>query len=81
MVRYFIYAKKCDDTMLFLVEYAESVLMTDIREKVADAKRKFYINACVVLDKSFPKDKMSKHIVDKGARRLLLQTMSSIQEL
>lgn len=59
VARYFLDAKKCVDTVLFLVEYAENVSMIDIREKVAETKRKFYINACVVLDKSFPKDKKS----------------------
>ena len=57
LARYFIDAKKCVDTMLFVADYAEEVSVIDIREKVAETKRKFYINACVVLDKSFPKDK------------------------
>lgn len=57
LARYFIDAKKCVDTMLFLADYVEEVSVIDIREKVAETKRKFYINACVVLDKSFPKDK------------------------
>ena len=43
--------------MLFLVDYAEEVSVIDIREKVAETKRKFYINCCVVLDKCYPKDK------------------------
>ena len=50
-------AKKCVDTILFLVENAEDVSMIDIREKVTESRRKFYINCCVVLDKSFPRDK------------------------
>ena len=50
-------AKKCVDTMLYLAENAEAVSMIDIREKVTETRRKFYINSCVVLDKSFPKEK------------------------
>lgn len=42
--------------MLYLAENAEAVSMIDIREKVTETRRKFYINSCVV-DKSFPKDK------------------------
>ena len=57
LARYFIDSKKSVDTMLFLAEYAEKVAIIDIREVVAETKRKFYVNACVVLDKSFPKDK------------------------
>lgn len=57
LARYFMDAKKCVDTMLYLAENAEAVSMIDIREKVTETRRKFYINSCVVLDKSFPKDK------------------------
>ena len=57
LARYFMDAKKCVDTILFLVENAEDVSMIDIREKVTESRRKFYINCCVVLDKSFPRDK------------------------
>ena len=57
LARYFIDAKKCVDTILYLSENAESVSMIDIREKVTEKRRNFYINCCVVLDKSFPKDK------------------------
>lgn len=69
LARYFIDAKKCVDTLLFLAEFAEEVSIIDIREKVAETKREFYINACVVLDKSFPKDK--KHICqDETIKRI-----------
>lgn len=57
LARYFIDAKKCVDTMLFLAEHGDAVSMIDIREKVTEIRRKFYINCCVVLDKSYPKDK------------------------
>lgn len=59
IARYFIDAKKCVDTILYLADNAEKVSMLDIREKVSEARRKFYINTCVVLDKSFPRDKKS----------------------
>lgn len=57
MSRYLIDAKKAVDTILFLAQYSEKVSMINIREKVIETRRKFYVNACVVLDKCFPKKK------------------------
>lgn len=51
---YLIDAKKSVDTILYLAEYGELVSMISIREKVREARRKFYVNLCVVLDKCFP---------------------------
>lgn len=55
MSRYLIDAKKSVDTILFLAKYGESVSMVNIREKVIETRRKYYVNACVVLDMCFPK--------------------------
>lgn len=57
LARYFIDAKKCVDTVLYLAENAEKVSMINIRDKVSETRRSFYINCCVVLDEAFPKDK------------------------
>ncbi len=57
MSRYLIDSKKAVDTILFLAKYSEKVSMINIREKVIETRRKFYVNACVVLDKCFPKKK------------------------
>ena len=55
--RYLLDAKKAVDTMLYLSEHIESVSMLDVREKVRETRRKFYVNGCIVLDKCFPKSK------------------------
>ena len=41
LARYFMDAKKCVDTMLYLAENAEAVSMIDIREMVTETRRKF----------------------------------------
>ena len=55
--RYLLDAKKAVDTMLYLSEHIESVSMLDVRQKVRETRRKFYVNGCIVLDKCFPKSK------------------------
>jgi len=57
LARYLIDAKKSVDTILFLSKSGEKVSMIDIRNVVKETKRKFYMNACIVLDKCFPKKK------------------------
>ncbi len=57
LARYMIDAKKSVDTILYLSLYAEKVSMVDIRGIVNETRRAFYINACIVLDKCFPKKK------------------------
>ena len=55
--RYLIDAKKSVDSILFINEHIKKIANIDIRGRVASLRRDFYINCCVVLDKSFPKDK------------------------
>lgn len=57
LARYLIDAKKAVDTILFLSKSGEKVSMIDIRNVVKETKQKFYVNACIVLDKSFPNKK------------------------
>ncbi len=57
LARYLIDAKKSVDTILYLSKYGERVSMIDIRGTINEAKRNFYVNACNVLDKCFPKKK------------------------
>ena len=57
LARYLIDAKKSIDTILYLAQNAEQLSMLDIRSKVNETKRSFYVNACVILDKCFPKKK------------------------
>lgn len=57
LARYLIDAKKSVDTILYLSQHGEKVSMIDIRGVVNETRRTFYVNACIVLDKSFPKKK------------------------
>ena len=57
LARYLIDAKKSVDTILYLSQHGEKVSMIDIRGIVNETRRTFYVNACIVLDKSFPKKK------------------------
>ena len=54
LARYLIDGKKSVDTVLFLVENGSKVSNIDIRQEVNDAKQKFYVSICVVMDKCFP---------------------------
>lgn len=57
LARYLIDAKKSIDTILYLSKYGEKVSMIDIRSTVNETRRNFYVNACILLDKCFPKRK------------------------
>lgn len=77
LARYIIDGKKSVDTVRFLVENGSKVSNIDIRQEVNDAKQKFYVSICVVMDNAF-----------QGRKRLfvltslfLLFTMSVIRTL
>ena len=57
LARYLIDAKKSVDSIIFISDNYASLQHTDIHEKVSDKRSNFYIKSCVVLDKSFPKQK------------------------
>lgn len=57
LARYLLDAKKSIDTLLYVAENSEDVSMIDIQELVNEIRRKFYVDACVVLDKCYPKRK------------------------
>ena len=57
LARYIIDAKKSIDTILFISEHGNKIIGINLREKITSAKTKFYVCACVVLDKCFPKSK------------------------
>ena len=50
LTRYLIDAKKCVDSILYMSENGEQLQYIDLRKKVADKKRDFYISCCIVLD-------------------------------
>ena len=50
LTRYLIDAKKCVDSLLYMSENGEQLQYIDLRKKVADKKRDFYISCCIVLD-------------------------------
>lgn len=53
LARYLIDAKKCVDSIMFIEQNFSSLQNIDIREKINMKRDKFYINCCVILDKSF----------------------------
>ena len=57
LARYLIDAKKCVDSILYIARNKKALLNIGLREKRETIKRHFYINLCIVLDKSFPKNK------------------------
>ena len=57
LARYLIDAKKSVDTILYIAENTNEISHISLREKVNEAKRKFYIYCGDILDKSFPKQK------------------------
>ena len=57
LARYIIDGKKSVDTVLFLAENGSKVSNINIRQEVNDAKQKFYVSICVVMDKCFPRKK------------------------
>ncbi|HIZ72429.1 MAG TPA: hypothetical protein H9964_02475, partial [Candidatus Gallimonas intestinavium] len=57
LARYLIEAKKNIDTLLYIKENQKLLVNIDLRARFAAACQQFYINCCIVLDKSFPKGK------------------------
>ncbi len=57
IAKYLIDAKKNIDSILFIDENIEKVCNLNLRIKIEELRRSFYINCCVVLDKSHPKNK------------------------
>lgn len=57
LARYLIEAKKNIDTLLYIKENQKQLVNIDLRARIAATCQQFYINCCIVLDKSFPKDK------------------------
>ena len=50
-------AKKNIDSIIFIEENIDKICNLNLRRKVEELRREFYINCCVVLDKSHPKNK------------------------
>lgn len=57
LTRYLIEAKKCIDSLIYISLNICKLVNIKLREKAETIRRNFYINVCVVLDNSFPKDK------------------------
>jgi hypothetical protein len=58
--RYLIDAKKCVDSILYMSENGDQLRYIDLRKKVADKRRDFYISCCIVLD---------NHITNTGLKK------------
>lgn len=50
--RYFIDAKKCIDSIMYIARYKRSLYNIDLRKKSSSILREFYIYCCVVLDEN-----------------------------
>lgn len=57
LARYLIDAKKCIDSFLFISDHVPELRNIDLRNKANEIRKTFYINLCIVLDKTFPKEK------------------------
>lgn len=57
LARYLIDAKKCVDGVIFVDQNRTLLSNINLRDRVNEKRRIFYINCCVVLDRSFPKQK------------------------
>lgn len=55
--RYLIEAKRTVDSLIFISLNEKKLSNINLQEKCESLRQKFYINICVVLDQSFPKDK------------------------
>ena len=50
LARYLIDAKKCVDSVLYIQENAEQLQYIDLRKKIEDLRREFFIKCCTVID-------------------------------
>lgn len=55
VARYLIDAKKCVDSIWYIAENAKIISNINLRKKVSEILREFYINCCVVLDETHNK--------------------------
>ena len=55
VARYLIDAKKCVDSIWYIAENRKQIRNIDLRKKVSEILREFYINCCVVLDETHDK--------------------------
>lgn len=53
LARYLIDAKKCVDSVMFIARHKKALSNIDLRKKIKDILKEFYINCCVVVDKAF----------------------------
>lgn len=67
---YLIDAKKCVDSMMFISRNVRALRNIDLLERGNELRRKFYINCCVVLDKSFVSQKKRLCAEDEIVKRL-----------
>ncbi len=60
ITRYLIDAKKNVDSIWFISENVEQLRFIDIRKRINEIRRDFYINCCIVLDESFAQTNKKK---------------------
>lgn len=68
--RCLIDAKKAVDSLIFISLNEKKLSNINLQEKCESLRQKFYINVCVVLDQSFPKDKKTICKQDAKIKRI-----------
>lgn len=68
--RYLIDAKKAVDSLIFISLNEKKLSNINLQEKCENLRQNFYINVCVVLDQSFPKDKKTICKQDAKIKRI-----------
>ncbi|MBR4434507.1 MAG: hypothetical protein IKS90_00175 [Clostridia bacterium] len=66
LARYLIDAKKNVDSVLYISEHGQELSNINLRDKINNIRRSFFINCCVVLDKSVKKKEIcaSDKVID-----------------
>ena len=66
LARYLIDAKRNVDSVLYISEHGQELSNINLREKINNIRRSFFINCCVVLDKSVKKKEIcaSDNVID-----------------
>lgn len=67
---YLIDAKKCIDSLLYISLNVNKLANINLKEKVNNIRKKFYINLCYILDEKYAKDKKEICKLNKFINRI-----------
>ena len=63
LARYLIDAKKCVDSIIYISDNAEQLQYINLRERITQARDRFYINCAIVLDGHISNKRIAKRIL------------------